>query len=279
MGVCFICGYAQGIMGYPTPYPAGSDPNAAMATYMSAYEKEAKIEFYFQLFLIAALGLIKLAITFFYRRMFLVHKHTRMDFVFHVLIGTLVAWTLAFFLLFLFGCKEKIYLHWAPLDEVKSQCGNALAAEAALVISDLITDLMIFLLPLPIIWRLQMRTGQKLALTGVFCVGFMAVIASVVRLAIYLIVYDIGYDARYDLNQTVTTMLWWSMIEAALGLLASCLPVIRSLFNESSLDELTACLRARRIPKRSVLLLDSLTVSHPTSTPSLPDSTKVHSVV
>ncbi|GKZ27005.1 hypothetical protein AbraIFM66951_003936 [Aspergillus brasiliensis] len=202
-----------------------------MSRYMKAYEIEAKIEFYYQLFMIPAYGFIKLSIILFYRRIFLVSKNSKLNWAFHGLVGLTVVWTLAFFLLFLFGCREKIYLHWAPLEEVNNQCGNPLTAESALVISDLIMDLMIFCLPLPIIWGLQMRLGQKIALIGVFCVGFVAVAASIVRLAIYLIVYMIGFEAGYDLDQTVTTMLWWSMIEASLGLIVACLPVLRPLLS------------------------------------------------
>ncbi|GLB07517.1 hypothetical protein AtubIFM57258_002860 [Aspergillus tubingensis] len=200
MGVCLIYGYAKKIMGYPTPFPAGSDPQSAMSRYMEAYETEAKIEFYYQLFMIPAYGFIKLSIILFYRRIFVVSKNSKLSWAFQGLVGLTVVWTLAFFFLFLFGCREKIYLHWAPLEEVNNQCGNPLTAESALVISDLIMDLMIFCLPLPIIWGLQMRLGQKVALIGVFCVGFVAVAASIVRLAIYLIVYMIGLDAGYDLD-------------------------------------------------------------------------------
>ncbi|PWY88386.1 hypothetical protein BO70DRAFT_359820 [Aspergillus heteromorphus CBS 117.55] len=101
--------------------------------------------------MIPAYGLIKLSIILLYRRIFLVHKNSKLGWTFHGFVTLTVVWTLAFFLLFLFGCREKIYLHWAPLEEVKNQCGNPLTAESALVISDLIMDLMILFLPLPIV--------------------------------------------------------------------------------------------------------------------------------
>jgi hypothetical protein len=66
----------------------------------------------------------------------------------------MIIWTLTFFFLFLFGCGTKIYLHWAPLADVQDQCVNPLAPELGLVISDLITDLMILVLPLPIVCSL-----------------------------------------------------------------------------------------------------------------------------
>lgn len=48
-------------------------------------------------------------------------------------------------------------------------------------------------------------------------------------MVIYIIVTRTNLDAGYDLDRTVTTMLWWSMIEACLGLMASCLPVLSGL--------------------------------------------------
>ncbi|KAE8310019.1 hypothetical protein BDV41DRAFT_566935 [Aspergillus transmontanensis] len=210
-------------------------PNMALAKYNRAYETEAKIEFYFQLFMIAAYGFIKSSIILFYRRIFVSNTKSRFAIISNICLAVTVVWAVAFFLLFLFGCKTKIYLHWAPIQEVRDKCGDPLAAESALVISDLITDLAILLLPFPKaddnmqIWTLQMSVRRKIALSCIFGVGLMALSASVVRLAIYLIVFLVGYEAGYDPDQTVTTMLWWSMIEVSLGLIAACLPTLRPL--------------------------------------------------
>ncbi|RMZ39618.1 hypothetical protein CA14_010074 [Aspergillus flavus] len=229
MGICFIYGYSVHVMGYPTPYPISDDPKKALAKYNRAYETEAKVEFYFQLFMIAAYGFIKASIILFYRRIFVSNTKSRFAIVSNICLAVTVVWAVAFFLLFLFGCKTKIYLHWAPIQEVREKCGDPLAAESALVISDLITDLAILLLPFPKIWTLQMSVRRKIALSCIFGVGLMALSASVVRLAIYLIVFLVGYEAGYDPDQTVTTMLWWSMIEVSLGLIAACLPTLRPL--------------------------------------------------
>ncbi|GAB1192735.1 hypothetical protein APSETT444_001930 [Aspergillus pseudonomiae] len=158
-------------------------PAAALAKYNRAYEIEAKIEFYFQLFMIAAYGFIKASIVLFYRRIFVSNKKSRFAIISNICLAVTVVWAVAFFLLFLFGCKTKVYLHWAPIQEVREHCGDPLAAESALVISDLITDLAILLLPFP---------------------------------------KDVS-----NVLETVTTMLWWSMLEASLGLIAACLPTLR----------------------------------------------------
>lgn len=45
-------------------------------------------------------------------------------------------------------------------------------------------------------------------------------------MAIYVIVSYTSVSDGYDVDQTVTTMLYWSMIEASLGLITSCLPIL-----------------------------------------------------
>ena len=168
-------------MGYPTPLPVGVNTQNAYENYLSAYEKEAKvslcvegqsfrereadaparlqIEFYFQLIMIAAYGFIKLSILFFYRRVFSVHAKSTFGIISMAVIVIIIAWTLAFFLWFLFGCRTKIYLHWAPFAEVQDQCGNPLSPEIGLVVSDLATDLIILALPLPIVSELWFPQG------------------------------------------------------------------------------------------------------------------------
>ncbi|QKX61575.1 uncharacterized protein TRUGW13939_08727 [Talaromyces rugulosus] len=235
MGVCLIIGAEQHVMGYAAPLPEGFDPQEAYQEFLGSYEKEAKIEFYYQLLMIVAYGFIKLSLVFFYRRLFFVIKWSTFDIVSLAYIAIICMWTLAFFLLFLFACKSKIYLHWAPLSDVENQCGDPLAPELGLVISDLITDLMVLALPLPIIWRLRVSTARKISITLVFIVGLIAIAASITRMAIYIIVSYRSFSSGYDIDQTVTTMLWWSMVEACLGLITSCLPVLSPLLRKVTL--------------------------------------------
>lgn len=38
-------------------------------------------------------------------------------------------------------------------------------------VPNIVTDLIMLLLPMPVIWRLKLPTKQKIALTGVFLLG------------------------------------------------------------------------------------------------------------
>ncbi len=102
-----------------------------------------------------------------------------------------------------------------------------------------------------------MSTEKKLAITGIFLIGMMSVVASIIRMAIYLTVLYKGYGAGYDINRklyvsmmsvrwllivnkigTATTMLWWSMLEGSLAAIAACLPTLSFLFKDISIGRL-----------------------------------------
>ena len=101
--------------------------------------------------LILAVGCVKLSIIFFCRRIFLVSKRTMFGICSTLMIIISVCWTLAFFLLFLFGCGRHLAAHWGTLANLERVCGNGLALETSLVVTDLATDLMVWFLPLPMV--------------------------------------------------------------------------------------------------------------------------------
>lgn len=43
----------------------------------------------------------------------------------------------------------------------------------AMASADLIIDVIVILLPMPILWTLQLRTSKKILLTAIFGLGFM----------------------------------------------------------------------------------------------------------
>ncbi|PHH90388.1 hypothetical protein CDD83_3838 [Cordyceps sp. RAO-2017] len=232
MGACLVAGERLGVMGYAMPVPEGTVATEAYGLFLRAFILQAKIQFALQFLLCLAYAFVKTSILFFSRRLFLGHRSTKFDFASWLLIGLSVAWSLAFLITLIFGCGRRVWLHWAPLQVAEQSGCNVHTPEEAMVISDLILDVMILALPLPVIWRLKMKPGRKLAITGVFLVGLVAVAASAARLAIYMTVLSQGYGAGYDINRTASTMLWWSMVEASLAAIASCLPTLSYLAKE-----------------------------------------------
>jgi hypothetical protein len=54
---------------------------------------------------------------------------------------------------------------------IPGSCGNLGAAEMAAAAINMVLDVVIVLLPLPIVWRLQMPTQRKLGITVTFALG------------------------------------------------------------------------------------------------------------
>ena len=74
----------------------------------------------------------------------------RFDIVSKVAIGLTTAWTIAFFMATLFGCGRHIDFQWGPLIDL-SHCYDIFKFDDAFFISDLVTDLMVICLPIPLV--------------------------------------------------------------------------------------------------------------------------------
>lgn len=61
--------------------------------------------------------------------------------------------------------------NWDPL--LPGVCGSAIKALVATSVINLVVDLMIIVLPMPMVWQLQMAARKKIALTMTFGLGFM----------------------------------------------------------------------------------------------------------
>ena len=102
---------------------------------------------------------------------------------------------------------------------------------------------MIWSLTLPLVWRLQVSTRQKLSLSTIFLLGILyvsllpifqvakdslalsACIASIVRVVTFNQVNPI------DVAYTIAPTAIWTVIEQALGIVCACLPTTKPLFD------------------------------------------------
>ncbi|KAF2197508.1 hypothetical protein GQ43DRAFT_402891 [Delitschia confertaspora ATCC 74209] len=89
---------------------------------------------------------------------------------------------------------------------------------------NILTDLVIIILPMPVIRRLNLAKKQKGALIGIFAVGGFVCIVSILRLQ-SLISISNSWDPTYD-NPPAAT---WSSVETNVGIICSCLPCLRPL--------------------------------------------------
>lgn len=107
------------------------------------------------------------------------------------MIGVVTAWSVAFFFATVFQCGTEWYLNWAPIADFLTKCSNTLNMLTVFTATDIITDLLIITMPIPMvrsldydspvnadlrqIWSLQMTTRRKVAINAMFLVGFLYV--------------------------------------------------------------------------------------------------------
>ncbi|PWI69102.1 hypothetical protein PCL_01487 [Purpureocillium lilacinum] len=129
-----------------------------------------------------------------------------------------VTWAICVSFLFTFICVpvEKL---WRP--ELPGHCVSELGVWLANASSTIFSDIVILLLPIPQIWRLQLKRTEKVGLTFVFSLGFFAVFASSYR------TWVLFNYSKHDVSYTLAPLLAWSDIEMSAGIISACLPTMR----------------------------------------------------
>ncbi|KAF2268887.1 hypothetical protein CC78DRAFT_330672 [Lojkania enalia] len=87
-------------------------------------------------------------------------------------------------------------------------------------ISNLVTDVWIFLMPVPVIWHLQLQTKKKLLLCFIFSIGLATCIVSALRLRVVLGHVD------PDFTWSTVPLGAYSVFEPLGGILCTNLPII-----------------------------------------------------
>lgn len=85
------------------------------------------------------------------------------------------------------------------------------------------TDLLILLMPMPLVYQLQIPRVQKIALVLVFALGGFVVITSCLRMTTIDIAAK-SPDTTFDIGSTM-----WTMIEMNVAIVCACLPMVRPL--------------------------------------------------
>lgn len=113
------------------------------------------------------ISFIKLSVLFFYLRVFV---NDRFRFITFVVIGVVSAWTLANILLLFLICRPFAANYDLTIDGV---CGDRPTAFIAIGAYNIITDVIILVLPIPTIWSLRAQRKWKIGLTAIFLLGLV----------------------------------------------------------------------------------------------------------
>ncbi|KAL8819499.1 MAG: hypothetical protein Q9223_002087 [Gallowayella weberi] len=104
------------------------------------------------------------------------------------------------------------------------RCINEVNFARYMAIANVITGFAMLILPLPMVWRLNINVPQKIALTATFLHGIIGFVASVVRLAILC-------ETTETTDKNLMAISWtiWTIIEPANYVIVACLPTLRPI--------------------------------------------------
>ncbi|KAJ6078813.1 hypothetical protein N7467_008566 [Penicillium canescens] len=107
--------------------------------------------------------------------------------------------------------------------------GSCLSFEAVWFFNasmNIATDVSLLLLPMPLLSKLQLPRMQKLALMGVFAIGILVVITSILRLS------SLRQVAKStDTSYSNVGAAYWTAAECNVAIICSCLPVLRPIIS------------------------------------------------
>ncbi|KDN63874.1 putative CFEM domain-containing protein [Colletotrichum sublineola] len=204
-----------------------------------------KIFFIDESFYLTCLGLTKISVLFFYLRIFPNKSFRYATYATMSYIG--LSTTILLFMQ-IFQCIPFSY-NW---DGWKGDFGphsclnmNVLAFVAAGV--SISHDIIILLLPIPLLWHLNMGLRSKLSIFIMFSLGIFILITSCVRLR-YITLFTRSLNPTWDF----TDPLIWSGVEVSVSMIVVCLPTMRILLKRA-MPKLFASMASVRIsaPKKA----------------------------
>lgn len=144
------------------------------------------------------LGLLffKLSCLAFYVRVFPVIRWLRI--AAWVLGGLIIAWAVANEFVLIFRCHP-INLAW--LGDAAMQAESCIPESTVFIAQSIPTiffDVVILSMPIKLVWGLQMKLSQRLSVIGIFLLGFLVTLISIVRLVSTVISTDEDLTCKYS---------------------------------------------------------------------------------
>ncbi|KAI4234760.1 MAG: hypothetical protein LQ349_003587 [Xanthoria aureola] len=131
-----------------------------------------------------------------------------------------VCWGIMVILVCALQCRP-VQFTWDK--SVKGTCINAPLFFIIGSAPNVLTDFVLLVLPLPAVWNLHTTRAQKISLTGIFMLGSLTCIISLVRFV------QLITNANMDATWSLGIVSIWSTAEPNLGIVSACLPTMKPL--------------------------------------------------
>ncbi|KAI4282372.1 MAG: hypothetical protein L6R35_005428, partial [Caloplaca aegaea] len=164
-------------------------------------------------YLVTLLG-YKMSILILYLRLFAVNRTFR--YVTWSMMFLVCGYLMANLLTQIFGCSPRSK-YWEP--GTPGHCIDYTTAGLAYGSMNIVSDLLILILPIPLVWQLELSRREKVSISVIFMSGTITCVAAAVRYV--YIVRENQADAKYFI---------WSLVEINIGVICSCMPAFRPFF-------------------------------------------------
>ncbi|KAK0111610.1 hypothetical protein ONS95_001956 [Cadophora gregata] len=140
-------------------------------------------------------------------------------------------WSFVIFMYDIFQCLP-VQAQWDfTIEHPKCVTGTSFVAAAySISVMTIVTDWLYALLPIPMLWSVQMTTQAKVTVAFILSLGIFASIATLIRLR-----YLIELTDRSDVLYAATPATIWTIVEPGLGITAASLITIRPLLKSFNL--------------------------------------------
>ncbi|KAK1622227.1 integral membrane protein [Colletotrichum phormii] len=138
-------------------------------------------------------------------------------------LAIIAGYSIGIFIALVFAC-DPIAMSW-DVTITEGTCINRPSLYIATAAANIISDLILFALPLPIVVKLQIPRRQKIGLFFIFAVGSLTVVTSIVRVSLLPAMLT-----SMDQSWVISWASLWIIVEANLVVICASLPTLRKFF-------------------------------------------------
>lgn len=168
---------------------------------------------------ITAYTLIKLSILHFYKTIFGINGVFR--YTIYVVAAVVVSFGIGVFLAQILICRP-FAKNWNR--SLPGVCGSSPATILSEAVINMLIDIAIMVLPMPLVWRLQMTRRRKIVFTVLVGLGSIICVITILRI-IFAVQFNYD-DITYSYGKAAITLA----LEPVLGILVACLPMFPPVF-------------------------------------------------
>lgn len=118
-----------------------------------------------------------------------------------------------------------IQKNWDPT--TPGVCGSRIAGYTSVSVVNVIIDCLMLILPLPMVFNLQVKQGYKIGLFSIFSIGVVTIVFSVIRLQS---LNSIDFN---DFSYTVVPVMTWTTAENGVIIMVASSALLRPVFDKA----------------------------------------------